>query len=132
MFLPLSKDSYFIEMTYVFNPKNDSRLDFILDHLRINLCLPYVLKLYQMTMEALGTNTNNKQEANSPVKPNIIKKVKNQSNVGDESEDKEIQNSSEPKSLKVCGKIKLPEVILFAEPEKFNSKILFMNVSLVY
>jgi hypothetical protein len=58
MFIPMSKNSYFFEMDYDFDDQSVSNLKFEVDHLKINLCLPYVLKLYQMAMEAITRSTD--------------------------------------------------------------------------
>ena len=60
MFLPIDTNNYFIDLTYSNKTANESFLDFKIDYLRVNLCLPYILKLYQMAMEAI--NAPNKQQ----------------------------------------------------------------------
>jgi hypothetical protein len=141
MFIPMSKNSYFFEMDYDFDDQSVSNLKFEVDHLKINLCLPYVLKLYQMAMEAITRSTDvanitsssevsdvtsfvNKRKpqegvskANTPVVAQTIDEL---------TSEYDIEKKSDP--LRVSGKINLPEVVLFAEPEKSNSKILIMNV----
>ena len=114
MFAPLSKDAYFIELLYRNKSPQESVLDFGLDHIRINLCLPYILKLYQMAMEAIGSNKKQESEV---------------AKVDSAPAEKKNQPETTASTLKVDAKINLPEIVLFAQPEKTNSKILFMNVS---
>ena len=122
MFIPLSKEKYFIEVNYDVNKFQNASLDFTLSHLKINLCLPYVLKLYQIAMDAIAPTTNS---------PNDSKSQKPAKNVN-QTENVETTPQPPPQAnqLKVIGKIQLPEVILFAEPEKTNSKTLIMNTEL--
>ena len=151
MFLPMLRHSYFIEISYTMDVGDKATILFLIDHLKINLCLPYVLKLYQMAMEAIsGSNSPQDVTANSSKQQQqqMIDKRKsaglnnNNNNhrassmiVPEESADANGSSSSSSSSkakttLSVKGRINLPEVVLFAEPEKSNSKILLMNVKL--
>lgn len=138
--MPLSKEKYFIEIVYQVEQAQNAKLHFVLDHLRINLCLPYILKLYQMAMDAISPNkppvdTNpSKPSTGAGTDVSVVNKTmkdKKKSVIASPSEIeiqqivKEINNSI----LNVSGKVNLQEVILFAEPEKFNSKVLIMNVN---
>ena len=67
MFLPIDTNNYFIDLTYSNVTAFESVLNFNIDYLRVNLCLPYILKLYQMAMEAI--NSPNKQKQNKPATP---------------------------------------------------------------
>lgn len=148
--MPISKENYLIEVIYRMNAEQNAKLEFIVDHLKINLCLPYILKLYQMSMDAMATNNKDKpQEAEKQPKPtpklNVVdsiskaNKIKqrptlkvdglaspaSQTAVNPLFENEEIVKQP---TLNVEGKINIPEVVLFAQPEKLNSKILIMNV----
>ena len=59
MFVPKTKDRHFIDLAYSMDAEANAKLNFNLDHLKINLCLPYILKLYSMVMEAVGSSGNN-------------------------------------------------------------------------
>lgn len=105
MFVPLSENDI-ITLTYEEERKNISKLTFGLDNLRVNLCLPYLLELYNMAMDAINTGTPNQtinQSTNGTQKPatQII----------------------EERNFFVTANINIREMILFAEPEKKeNSK----------
>ena len=45
MFVPMAKDDFFFAMTYDYDALVGSALKFTLEYIKINLCLPYVLKL---------------------------------------------------------------------------------------
>lgn len=117
MFMPIDPDAYFIELVYATLANQDSNLDFTIDHLRINLCLPYILKLYQIAMEAIS----------SPNKE--AKKVPEKKKTQEETTPVIVEEENNSTMI-VKARIKLPEVVLFAEPEKSNSKILLMNVEI--
>ena len=123
--MPLHTDNYFIELKYSTKSNKESFLDFTLDHLRINLCLPYVLELYKFAMEAI--NTPDKQTSSNTISKSSIEFSKKSSTV--EEPIAEIENT-ENTSLEVRAHIKLPVIVLFSEPEKTNSKILLMKVSI--
>ncbi len=148
MIVPLCKEKYFIEMWYTFDPIEFAKLHFIIDHIRINLCLPYILKLYQMAMEGINTDDSNNKNQIKPVssdtsqnlttarnskstKSTVVFNSNNstasKSSNNDENANKNNNNNNNNK-LKVAGRVNLPDVVLFAEPEKPNSKILNMNV----
>lgn len=119
MFIPLSKDSYFILVNYRVDNLQNAFLEFYLSHLKINLCLPYILKLYQMLIEATNSSQN---QSNQTPKPQQLQ----------ENEVVQINsNQTNQTNLTVTGKIELPEIVLFAEPEKINSKTLIMNTDLL-
>ena len=117
MFIPLSKDSYFILVNYRVDNLQNAFLEFYLSHLKINLCLPYILKLYQMVIEA--TNSSQNQSNQAPKQPQQLQ------------ENEVVQINTNQTNLTVTGKIELPEIVLFAEPEKINSKTLIMNTDLL-
>ena len=48
MFIPLKKDTMLITLKYEVDPGNNAKLNFTMGNIQINLCLPYILKLYQM------------------------------------------------------------------------------------
>jgi hypothetical protein len=151
MFAPRTEDSFFIDLEYSVDTETNAMLKFSLDHLKINLCLPYILKLYSMVMEAVGSSKEN----NSPDKTtantdaaidSALKKLNpldanrrlsifganeatnNPSFLTPPNESPSPSSSSS--GLTVQGKIILPEVILFSEPEKPNSKLLMMSALL--
>lgn len=124
MFVPLNTNEYFIDLTYSNRTETESFLTFNIDYLRINLCLPYVLKLYQMAMEAI--TPPNKQNQQTPNEASKKKSTKIDSNTA--SQVIPIKNLT----LKANAKINLPEIILFAEPENPETMILFMNVITVF
>ena len=132
MFQPLSESVYFIELVYSFKTNKNSFLEFSIDHLRINLCLPYILKLYQMAMDAITPSSQvNQKSVQTQVqaKHESVEKPR-QSMIIDTTKSNEQNPINESNgSLNVKAKINLPEVVLFAQPEKSNSKILFMNVN---
>ena len=123
--MPLHTDNYFIELKYSTKSNKESFLDFTLDHLRINLCLPYVLELYKFAMEAI--NTSNEQTSSNTISKSSIEFSKKSSTV----EEPITEINDEDTSLKVKAHIKLPVIVLFSEPEKTNSKILLMKVSII-
>ncbi|CAF0714006.1 unnamed protein product [Brachionus calyciflorus] len=106
-----SKEKDFIQITYLVNSIGQAKLDFLLDNLKINLCLPYVLRLYQIAMEAISSDKK--------PQPAQVKKNSNQT----PHQEAQVQNTS----LVVNGKVNLNEVVLYAQPEKLNSKILVMD-----
>lgn len=121
MFIPLRKDNFFIVVNYKVDKSQNAFLDFTMSHLKINLCLPYILKLYQMVMNAIGPSP---EQAQKPAPKPI------------DTADTVVVLTPPPQSpssqsLTVVGKIELPEVILFAEPEKLNSKTLIMNTEIL-
>lgn len=113
MLMPLDKNAYFIELLFKTMANGDATLTFKIDHLRINLCLPYILKLYQIAMDAISAPTQ------KPSKKSVVEKTS-------EKPEEEASKSS----LRVKAQIKLPEVVLFAEPEKPDSKILLMKTEI--
>ena len=141
MFMPITRNSYFFKMVFDSNQKTESNLEFEVDYIKVNLCLPYVLKLYQMAMDAISTQPKtadaniNSAESNVGTSSEISKfskkkpdhsKSQLQNQEENENEDELEKKVSPP--LKVTGRINLPEIVLFAEPEKQDSKILVMNV----
>ncbi len=125
MFMPLSRDAYFIELVYSVLASQESELKFRIDHLRINLCLPYILKLYQIAMEAISSPN---KEPNTNTSKNRKPVEKHQQRTVEEQPD--VSTSKDANSLKVRAEIKLPEIVLFAEPEKYDSKILLMKAEI--
>jgi hypothetical protein len=123
MFIPLSKENYFIEVNYKVDKSQNANLDFTLSHLKINLCLPYVLKLYQIAMDAIAPSKENPQTSNDSKSQKIKNAIAENTEIL-------ITPPVNQSVLKVVGKIELPEVVLFAEPEKTNSKTLIMNTEL--
>ncbi len=115
MLMPLDASKDFINLVYQTTPDGHSKLRFDIDHLKINLCLPYILKLYQIAMEAVSS------PAKTTVKKAAVEKTRAVANVPQEA-----SNSS----LRVDAKIRLPEVFLFAEPERSDSKILNMKAEI--
>ena len=73
MFVPRTKDSYFINLAYSVDAETNATLNFALDHIKINLCLPYILKLYSMVMEAVSSSGG---EKNGEKETNALKKIK--------------------------------------------------------
>ena len=161
MFIPTCKEKFFIEMIYSSDPVEFEKLEFALDHIRINLCLPYILKLYQFAMEAINTSPAPNQAANTTYNTTIVSSNSNKpaeiisteqntfkqassksrksifptnQNGNPDAEiaiNKGVTKVSEiNKKLSVLGRVNLPDVVLFAEPEKFNSKVLNMNAVL--
>jgi hypothetical protein len=142
MFIPIMRKSYFFKMVFNSNQITESNLEFEVDHIKVNLCLPYILKLYQMVMEAVSTQPKtvdaNINSADSNVGASsevskLSKKKPDQSITKPQQQNQEEQENEEFEKkvsapLKVIGKINLPEIVLFAEPEKQDSKILVMNV----
>jgi hypothetical protein len=121
MFVPLNSDLSLIKISYVVDANNNAHLKFGLDNMRINLCLPYILKLYQIAMSAIGDDdTKKKKETAAKQKKPADKHV----NLVVPA--KSVSNSS----LRVTGLIRLPMLILFAEPEKENSKVLVMQTEI--
>lgn len=114
MLMPLDQNAYFIELLYKTMANGDATLTFKIDHLRINLCLPYILKLYQIAMDAISA------PAQKPSKKTVSEKT------SEKPATVEPSNSS----LRVKAQIRLPEVVLFAEPEKPDSKILLMKTEI--
>lgn len=114
MLMALDQNSYFIELLYKTMADGDATLTFKIDHLRINLCLPYILKLYQIAMDAISA------PAQKPSKKTVVEKT------SEKPATVEPSNSS----LRVKAQIRLPEVVLFAEPEKPDSKILLMKTEI--
>lgn len=152
MFIPLSKENFFIVVNYKVDNLQNAQLDFTLSHLKINLCLPYILKLYQMLMDAIGNNNNNNEQQKQQQHPSKSNTTSKHQPVAVESTTTTVANdglavvviapaaavtptitSTPPptSTLVVRGKLGLPEVVLFAEPEKLNSKTLIMNTELV-
>lgn len=135
MFLPINTNEYFINLIYSNKNTNESVLDFTIDYLRINLCLPYVLKLYQMAMEAINSpnkdkkqqqtiyNTNNK---NNKIESDLVS-IRSTATVNINQNN----NNNNKSVLRAKARINLPEIILLAEPENPNSMILFMNVRFI-
>ena len=76
MFEPRTKDDYFIKLNYSVDEKTNAALKFTLDHLKINLCLPYILRLYSMVMEAVGSTGNEKKQTNTTNTDAAIEKAK--------------------------------------------------------
>ncbi len=138
MFLPINTNEYFINLIYSNKNTNESVLDFTIDYLRINLCLPYVLKLYQMAMEAINSPTNkdkkqqqtiNTNSRNNRIESDLVSIRSTATNVTSTLNIN--QNSNNKSVLKAKARINLPEIILLAEPENPNSMILFMNVRFI-
>ena len=111
-----SKEQDFLKISYRFEPPGNAHLDFFLDNLKINLCLPYVLRIYNFAMDAI--NVSNKNETK------IDKKDTNQTNFDQPAVESDL-------SLNVNGQISLKEVVLFAQPEKLNSQILVMEAEIL-
>lgn len=134
MFIPLSKESFFIVVNYKVDKSQNASLDFTLSHLKINLCLPYILKLYQMLMDALANPSSAQQKPTTSknLETNVTADIAIVIPPGGStpSPTSPVPPSSQS-TLKVKGKIELPEMILFAEPEKHNSKTLIMNTMLI-
>lgn len=142
MFIPLSKDSFFIVVDYKVDKSQHAQLDFTLSHLKINLCLPYILKLYQMLMDAISppnsSPSSQQPQQNKPTTPSgkhrestaaleiVVVPPASSGGGGAGAGPTQAQQT-----LSVRGRIQLPEVVLFAEPEKLNCKTLIMNTELV-
>jgi hypothetical protein len=122
MFMPISDDAYFISLKYSTNLNQESILEFEIDHLRISLCLPYILDIYKFVMDAINTD---KPDASVKQKQTETTKKKLQI---EENTNEAIQVGS----LRAKANINLPVVVLFSEPEKSNSKILLMKVILLF
>lgn len=137
MFIPLSKDSFFIVVDYKVDKSQNAQLDFTLSHLKINLCLPYILKLYQMLMDAVSPPNSSPKSPQQQQKPTTSGKHRESTAaleivvVPPASSGGGGGQSQPQQTLSVRGRIQLPEVVLFAEPEKLNCKTLIMNTELV-
>lgn len=151
MFQPLKRDVPLIQLLYYVDSSSNAQLALLLDNLRVNLCLPYILKLYQMAMDAISINDPNKKAADASTSQsdhrikniqNNTKNIKTDFSTFSEArkstnvaapvtlqDEQDIQAKKET-SLIVKGKIKLPQVILFAQPEKKDSKVLVMSTAL--
>lgn len=126
MFVPLNTNEYFIDLTYSNRTEKDSFLGFNINYLRINLCLPYVLKLYQMAIEVISPPSKQQSSASETSKK---KSNKTEQFGHNSSTNTQATKKKENLTLKANAKINLPEIILFAEPENPNTMILFMNVN---
>ena len=137
MFTPKSKEKFFIELLYSVDKDMNANLKFEIDHLRVNLCLPFILKLYGMAMEAISPP----EKANKVVEikdlPQNIEDFKNRkksmkppAHENKPAQNLEINENQTSTSLHVQGKVNLPEVVLFAQPENSNSKLLILNIEI--
>jgi hypothetical protein len=124
MFVPLVNDLALIKISYLVDAGNNAWLKFQLDNMRINLCLPYILKLYQIAMSAIGDD-GSKAKSDATKKP--PKKPTEKSNSPIEPPKPTTASNS---SLRVNGFLRFPELILFAEPEKKDSKVLVMQTEI--
>lgn len=127
MIIPSDSDKYFIEMVYSSEPGVLDHLTFVLDHIRINLCLPYILKLYSMATDAVSSPATTSATAEAATK--AVKPVSNagRKSIINETEESKTSEETSRNKMSVVGKVRLPDVVLFAQPEKQDSKIL--NVS---
>ena len=133
MFKPLNTEAYFIDLKFELCSKDLSVLKFKIDHLGINLCLPYILQLYQFAMDAINSTTSKetgdaaKTAAASIVVDTAVKK-KTPATPTMTMETNPLAKTENTAVLKVFAEMRFPEIILFAEPEKIDSKILFLSV----
>ena len=116
MFVPLQRDEL-IYVNYRVDRSGNASLKFVLDALRVNLCLPYILKLYAMVMEALSTADS--QPAPPKPKNKALKPM-----------EESVPVAAQSTRLKVEGDLNFPQIILFAEPEKGDSKVLLMSTKI--
>lgn len=133
MFVPL-RDCDLIYVKYRVDRSGNASLKFGMNELRVNLCLPYILKLYGMVMEALNTG---------PAAPDAQPQPPNNPKAKNRADNKTIKTlapideivtvdvaSSPATRLEVEGDLCFPEIILFAEPEKRDSKVLLMSTKI--
>ena len=117
MFVPLKRNEV-IFVNYRVDRTGNTSLKFGLAELYVNLCLLYIVKLYTMVIKALNTNDSQQSAAPKP-KNKTLKPI-----------DDSVPAAKVISKLDLQGDLNFPHIILFAEPEKPDSKVLFMSTKI--
>ncbi|XP_071956749.1 intermembrane lipid transfer protein VPS13A-like [Antedon mediterranea] len=104
-----------VTISFTKDSAGNRNLDFALEGMRINIFIHYLLAVYNFLSSSIAKATPATKVSTSPTGP-LNRQVSNEA------------SSPSKGSLKITGRLKKPEVVLFADPTSQNSQVLVLQV----
>jgi vacuolar protein sorting-associated protein 13A/C len=118
-----------VTFEYKYSPDGNQHVNLNVDTIRINVCVPYLLMVYNFFMYAMQAPEDN-HNIRAPPRAKPADHDASPEGMGKTIPD-EVQPAT-PSTLTVSGRFRQPEIVLFAEPTEKNSRVLVLKTNMAF